>query len=127
MNIEPKIHSHIEDCLEEAHPLAFEQVYCDGRKTDANHDKILHAANNECMQTWVETGRGNFCWKCFCKMASTVLPDRLALQGDTDPRAIYGHLKATKALVLYFGNDGDREGFINAARRALPNLSPRKL
>jgi hypothetical protein len=38
-------------------------VYC------ASCKAMLHASNNECMQTWVETGRGNFCVKCFAKIS----------------------------------------------------------
>lgn len=57
--IEPKIHSHIEDCLDDDHPLAFEQVRC------AKCGELVHAGNNECMQTWVETGQGNYCVVCW--------------------------------------------------------------
>jgi len=60
-NGEPIVHSHISDVLPEGHPLANEDVYCD-------HDNgacqvMLHASNNECMQTWFETTEGNFCTK----------------------------------------------------------------
>lgn len=57
---EPLIHSHITDVLVEQHPLAYEQVYC-----DKECGALLHAANNECMQTWYETEFGNFCTLCF--------------------------------------------------------------
>lgn len=56
---EPLIHSHITDGLPNSHPLAYESVNC------AACCESLHAANNECMQTWVESGRGNFCLACF--------------------------------------------------------------
>jgi hypothetical protein len=56
---EPRIHSHITDCLPDDHPLAYSGVAC--RTCLA----LLHAANNECMQTWVETGRGTYCLACF--------------------------------------------------------------
>lgn len=56
---EPLIHSHITDCLPEDHPMAYEFVYCD------KCGDTLHACNNECMQTWTEMQRGNFCTKCF--------------------------------------------------------------
>lgn len=56
---EPQIHSHIEDVLDDKHPLAFETIYCKGCKC------MVHAVNNECMQRWVETGRGNYCLWCF--------------------------------------------------------------
>lgn len=55
---EPRIHSHIEDCLIESHPLAEEWVKC---KKCAD---VLHVPN-ECMQTWIESGEGNFCISCF--------------------------------------------------------------
>lgn len=59
---EPEIHSHITDLLPEIHPLAFRTIPC---QTCSN---ILHAANNECMRTWVETGKGNYCLLCFIKL-----------------------------------------------------------
>lgn len=68
---EPRIHSHIVDCLPDEHPKAFEAVYCDGCRS------MLHAWNNECMQTWIETGRGNFCIPCF-----SATPDVEALDDD---------------------------------------------
>ncbi len=55
MRKEPKIHSHVEDGLPDNDPLAYKTVYCDG----AQCGEMLHAANNECMQTWFETGKGN--------------------------------------------------------------------
>ena len=58
---EPRIHSHITDCLPHSHLSAYDMVYCCTCKN------ILHAANNECMQTWVETGIGPFCIMCFAK------------------------------------------------------------
>lgn len=57
---EPIIHSHITDGLEENHPLAYDSVYCDKCKKE-----MLHCFNNECMQTWFETDKGNFCTKCY--------------------------------------------------------------
>lgn len=75
--MEPQIHSHIEDRLPEFHRLAFKQVRCDTQKPF--HDELLHAANNECMQTWVETGQGNFCWECACDRIKNVIDERLAL------------------------------------------------
>ncbi len=59
---EPLIHSHITDLLLDEHPLAYKNVFCDICKD------MLHAANNECMSTWVESGKGNFCLLCFIKM-----------------------------------------------------------
>lgn len=66
---EPRIHSHITDCLPDDHPLAYRTVYCGACKI-----VMLHAGNNECMRTWVETGVGNFCVTCFA-----ALPDVDAL------------------------------------------------
>ena len=56
---EPLIHSHLTDVLPMDHPLANDSVYC--KKCNV----MLHASNNECMQTWIETALGNFCTKCF--------------------------------------------------------------
>jgi hypothetical protein len=56
---EPIIHSHITDILGEEHPLAYASVYC------CACGEALHASNNECMQTWVEGGTGNYCLRCF--------------------------------------------------------------
>ena len=67
----PKLHSHIEDGLPNGHPLAYECVYC------TMCGEMLHAGNNECMQTWVETGRGNFCIPCFAQ-----IPDVSALDDE---------------------------------------------
>lgn len=58
---EPSIHSHITDGLEEDHPLAYTCVYC-----DACHE-MVHCANNECMQTWVEYRDQAWCLECFGK------------------------------------------------------------
>ena len=59
---EPEIHSHITDLLPDEHPLAYKSVHCEICMD------MLHAANNECMSTWVETGVGNFCLLCFIKI-----------------------------------------------------------
>ena len=58
---EPIIHSHITYVLSDGHPLADETVNC------IRCAEMVHAFNNECMQTWVETGEGNFCFACFVK------------------------------------------------------------
>ena len=71
---EPLIHSHIEDGLPDWQALAWVSVYC----TDCTAS--LHSGPpNECMQTWFETGAGNFCWTCFQKRGGTVLGDEYAL------------------------------------------------
>jgi hypothetical protein len=52
-------------------------VYCTSCKA------MLHASNNECMQTWVETGRGDFCVKCFAKISDVdALGDEYGLPWD---------------------------------------------
>lgn len=71
---EPRIHSHITDELPDGHPLAHEQVDC--KKCGV----LVHAFNNECMQTWVETGNGPFCLRCFAVTHGTVLDDAVGLK-----------------------------------------------
>lgn len=73
---EPQIHSHITDALPEDHPLADQSVYCD----EENCGEMLHAFNNECMQTWVETGVGNFCALHFLRLWDDVLENNLGLE-----------------------------------------------
>jgi hypothetical protein len=71
MTGEPQIHSHITDILPTDHRLAFTAIYCGSCKA------MLHAFNNECMTTWVESGLGNFCLACFA-----ALPDSDALEDE---------------------------------------------
>lgn len=66
--MEPLIHSHITDMLPRNHPSADTDVYCD------KCGVMIHAFNNECMQTWLETERGNFCTKCFPLTEAIDLP-----------------------------------------------------
>ena len=56
---DPILHSHIEDGLPDDHRLAWECVHCNVCAC------MVHAGNNECMSTWVETGKGAYCIKCF--------------------------------------------------------------
>jgi len=71
---EPKIHSHIEDCLPDNHPKALEDIHCE------NCTDLVHANNNECMQTWIETGKGAYCFHCFSEMTrNKYLTNELAL------------------------------------------------
>jgi hypothetical protein len=56
---DPILHSHIEDVLPEDHPDAYKTLSC------VECNRMIHAINNECMQTWIESGKGNFCLKCF--------------------------------------------------------------
>lgn len=80
--LEPKIHSHIEDGLPEEHPLALESVTC------ARCGVMVHAFNNECMQTWVESGVGNFCLSCFAdKEGASVLDRKHGLKGRCPGRS----------------------------------------
>ena len=74
---EPELHTGYVDCLPEAHPLAYRSVTCD------RCQRPIHAANNECMWTWVETGKGNYCLPCFVALdeedgtdPAYCLPDR---------------------------------------------------
>ena len=53
------IHTHISDALPKDHPLANSNVKCN------ECGASLHAAHNECMQTWYETDIGNFCTLCY--------------------------------------------------------------
>jgi hypothetical protein len=64
---EPEIHSHIIDYLPVDHPLANEEVFC------KSCGEMLHAPNNECMQTWIESGTGNYCLGCFATERGSVL------------------------------------------------------
>lgn len=59
---EPRIHSGLTDSLPEEHRLAWEPVYCSGSCTPV---ALLHAGNNENMQTWIEAPLGNYCLPCF--------------------------------------------------------------
>jgi hypothetical protein len=59
---EPLIHSEITDELPDEHPLAYTTVEC------ARCGVMVHAFNNECMDTWVETGQGNYCLGCFAQL-----------------------------------------------------------
>jgi hypothetical protein len=62
--LEPLLHSHITEGLPPSHPRAEDNIFCDGRECQYGPLQ-LHSANNECLRTWFETGRGNFCWVCF--------------------------------------------------------------
>ena len=71
---EPAIHSHITDCLPDNHSLAYQQFNCIDCHT------LIHAGNNECMETWVETGVGNLCLSCFtARPESDILQDAYGL------------------------------------------------
>jgi hypothetical protein len=72
---EPRLHSHITDCLPVDHPLATRRVYCD------RCDTLLHVQTNSCMRTWIESGRGNYCMRCFIVVAGGIAPDETRLAG----------------------------------------------
>lgn len=52
---DPILHTGATDKLPDDHPRAWDRITCDSCGED------LHAFNNECMQIWVETAKGNFC------------------------------------------------------------------
>lgn len=69
MSNEPLIHSHITDCLDEDHP--FTKLACNNTPVvdcDNCNEMLWHY--NECMQTWVETGKGNYCLRCWISILS---------------------------------------------------------
>ena len=72
---EPRVHSHITDCLPANHPLARQRVYCD------RCDTLLHMLTNSCMRTWIESGRGNYCMRCFIVVAGGLAPAETRLAG----------------------------------------------
>lgn len=72
---EPRMHSHVTDRLPAEHPLAYTRVYCDRCET------LLHMQTNSCMRTWIESGRGNHCVRCFIVAAGGVAPDETRLAG----------------------------------------------
>ena len=71
---EPLIHSHIEDGLSDDHPWADQTVYCNDCQI------MVHAGNNECMTTWVETGKGAYCIDCFAEATDGVVDDDWGLE-----------------------------------------------
>jgi hypothetical protein len=87
MTQEPLIHSEIEDSLPADHPLAHTDVDC-----LVCHD-LLHAENNECMQTWVETGLGGLCLICFVKAEIKSKGCQRFYLGRTDPQEIKDHVE----------------------------------
>lgn len=56
---EPLCHSHLTDVLPDDHLLAKEQVHSERCAV------LVHAANNECMQTWFEFEGHVACSRCF--------------------------------------------------------------
>ena len=75
---EPQLHSHVVDRLPNAHPLARTRVRCD------RCESLLHLPSNSCMRTWVETGHGNFCVRCFVLAAGGLVPADPSRLGGVD-------------------------------------------
>ncbi len=67
---DPVCHSHVDDILPDDHPLAFRQVYCHSSRHKIKNSPLLHAGNNECMQTWFEFSNIALCEQCFIKYLS---------------------------------------------------------
>jgi hypothetical protein len=94
---EPQIHSHVTDRIPDRHRLARARVRCD------RCGSLLHLPSNRCMRTWVETGQGNFCMRCFVLAAGGATPDhRSQLAGvDCLPTSFgltKGHAEAAQSL-----------------------------
>ena len=66
MTGEPRIWSQITDTLPDGHSLAGRTLYCQ------RCEQMVHASNNENMQTWVETGHGPHCLMCFAVIERAV-------------------------------------------------------
>ncbi len=81
---EPRIHSHVTDRLPGDHPLADERVYCDRCET------LLHMQTNSCMRTWIESGCGNYCMRCFIVVARGFAAVRRAWAASTVSRSASG-------------------------------------
>lgn len=56
---EPELHTNITDELPEDHPQAYENIYCTSCST------LVHAGNNENMDSWLETNSGAYCIPCW--------------------------------------------------------------
>lgn len=56
---DPVFHSHITDFLPDEDDRAYTSIFC----TRCN--EMVHAFNNETMQSWFDTGVGPLCWDCF--------------------------------------------------------------
>jgi hypothetical protein len=81
---EPLLHSHVGDGLPPRHPLAHARVRCD------RCEALLHLQSNGCMRTWIESGRGNFCLRCFVVVAGGLARDDTRLAGVDCLPAAFG-------------------------------------
>jgi hypothetical protein len=70
----PVLHTHVERGLPDGHPYAGQAVYCQFCRDP------LHASTNECLQTWVETGRGPYCLEDFTNATGQVVDDDWSLR-----------------------------------------------
>jgi hypothetical protein len=75
---EPLLHSHVTARLPRKHPLARSRVCCDRCRS------IVHLPSNSCMRTWVETGNGNFCLRCFTLAAGGGTPEHRSQLAGVD-------------------------------------------
>jgi hypothetical protein len=75
---EPLIHSHVEDRLPEEHQMAFRNIHC------RRCLKYIHASDNVNISTWVETGCGDYCLKCFSVLCGEVLAKRFGINISED-------------------------------------------
>jgi hypothetical protein len=72
---EPQLHSNISDQLPANHQLATRRVSCE------RCEAILHLQTNQCVRTWVESGRGNYCLYCFAVAVGELAPTATRLGG----------------------------------------------
>jgi hypothetical protein len=99
---EPQLHSHITDALPPGHPLAGRRVYCDHCQV------LLHLQDDKCVRTWVESGRGNFCLRCFISVAGGLADhstrvsgaDRLARDFALEPTRAFRDEEASRWSVV---------------------------
>ena len=75
---EPLFHSHLTDALPLEHPLATARVECDRCQA------LLHTQSNSCLRTWIETGAGNYCVRCFVLALGGLDPDPLTQLAGVD-------------------------------------------
>lgn len=96
---EPRIWSHITDCLPEDHPLRAHPALACGVCGHGVH------VDNECMDTWVETGRGIYCFGCFVEAIKVVTPAHTTDSGRVVSEEVFYCLDREWALT--FGADQD--------------------
>lgn len=85
---EPRIHSHLIDVLPDDYKGLNDKVDPDKSIDCDCCGVIVHAFNNECMQTWIETETGNYCTVCL-KLGEVLEGDAnndWPLENDLTPR-----------------------------------------